>query len=89
VSHPIHYHGENRRHYLTANIYRRARIFDSDRFKLKLAQTLGDLRAELGFRIIGYVPMPEHIAREKQQTRDRRTTHRVQLANGRRTARSS
>jgi putative transposase len=68
VSRQIHYYGENHLHYLTANIYRRARIFDSDRFRLKpvlsaangFTQTLGNLRAELGFRIIGYVLMPEH-----------------------------
>ncbi len=46
-----HYYGENHLHYLTANIYRRARIFHSDRFKLKITQTLGDLRAELGFSL--------------------------------------
>jgi REP element-mobilizing transposase RayT len=45
---------------VTENIYRRARIFDSDRFKLKFVRTLDDLRAELSFRIIGYVLMPEH-----------------------------
>ena len=55
-----HYYGFNRLHYLTANIYRRARIFDSDRFKLKFVQTLGDLREELGFKIVGYVLTPEH-----------------------------
>jgi hypothetical protein len=60
VSRQIHYYGENHLHYLTANIYRRARIFDSDRFKLKFTQALADLRAELGFWIIGYVLMPEH-----------------------------
>lgn len=55
-----HYYDLNHLHYLTANISRRARIFDSDRFKLKFTQTLDDLRAELSFRIIGYVLMPEH-----------------------------
>ena len=55
-----HYYGGNRLHYLTANLYRRARIFDSDRFRRKFTQTLADLRAELGFRIIGYALMPEH-----------------------------
>ena len=50
-----HYYGLNHLHYLTANIYRRARIFDSDRFKPKFIRTLDDVRAELSFRIIGYV----------------------------------
>jgi putative transposase len=55
-----HHYGANHLHYLTANIYRRARIFDSDRFKLKFTKTLGRLRGELGFKIIGYVLMPGH-----------------------------
>jgi REP element-mobilizing transposase RayT len=55
-----HLYGQNHLHYLTANTYRKARIFDSDRYKRKFVQTLDDLRAELGFRIIGYVLMPEH-----------------------------
>ena len=50
-----HFYGENHLHYLTANIYRKARIFDSDRRKRKFVQTLGGLRTELGFRIIGSV----------------------------------
>jgi putative transposase len=55
-----HFYGQNQLHYLTANTYRKARIFDSDRYKRKFIQTLDDLRSELGFRIIGYVLMPEH-----------------------------
>ena len=55
-----HYYGLNHLHYLTASLYRRARIFDSDRFKLKFIRTLDDLRAELSFRTIGYVLMHEH-----------------------------
>ena len=55
-----HYYGYNHLHYLTRNVYRRARIFDSDRFKLNFVQALRNLREELGFRIIGYVLMPEH-----------------------------
>ena len=47
-------------HFVTTSTYRRARVFDSDRFKRKFITSLADLRAELGFRIIGYVLMPEH-----------------------------
>jgi len=50
-----HFCGLNHLHYLTANTYRKARIFDSDRYKRKFVQTLDALRTELGFRIIGYV----------------------------------
>ena len=55
-----HYYGLNHVHFLTASTYRRARIFDCDRFKLHFIRTLGDLRADSGFRMIGYVLMPEH-----------------------------
>ena len=55
-----HFYGQGHYHYLTANTYRRARIFDSDRFKRKFVQTLDDLRTELGFKIFAYVLMPEH-----------------------------
>ncbi|MGA2611146.1 MAG: hypothetical protein ABSH01_27185 [Terriglobia bacterium] len=45
-----HYHGLNHLHYLTASTYRRARIFDSDQFRLEFTETLDDLRAELGLQ---------------------------------------
>jgi REP element-mobilizing transposase RayT len=60
-----HFYGRNHLHYLTANTYRKARIFESDRYKRKLAQTLDDLRTELSFRIVGYVlirqPTDSHL----------------------------
>ena len=37
----------------------RARLFDSERFKRKFLTTLADLRAELGFRIVAYVLIPQ------------------------------
>ena len=55
-----HYYGLNHLHYLTTSTYRRARVFDSERFKRKFTSVLDDLRGELGFRVIGYVLMPEH-----------------------------
>jgi hypothetical protein len=54
-----HFYGLNHLHYLTANTYHKARTFDSDRYKRKFVQTLDQLRAELGFRIIGYVLIPQ------------------------------
>jgi hypothetical protein len=54
-----HVYGQNHLHYLTANICRKARIFDPDRYKRRFVQTLDDLRTELGFRIIGYVLIPQ------------------------------
>jgi len=55
-----HFYGQNHLHYLTANTYRKARIFDSERYKRKFVHTLDDLRTELDFKLIGYVLMPEH-----------------------------
>ena len=37
----------------------RARLFDTERFKRKFVSTLADLRGELGFRIVGYVLIPQ------------------------------
>ena len=56
-----HYYGLNHLHYLTTSTYRRARLFDSLRFKDRWVVTLGELREELKFRIIGYVLMPDHF----------------------------
>jgi putative transposase len=55
-----HFYGHNDLHYVTASTYRRMRVFDSQRFKLKFIRTLDDLRTELDFKIPGYVLMPEH-----------------------------
>jgi REP element-mobilizing transposase RayT len=54
-----HHYGLNHLHYLTASTYRRARIFDSERFQRHFTKTLNDLRAEIGFQIIGYVLIPQ------------------------------
>jgi hypothetical protein len=56
-----HYYGLHHLHYLTKSTYRRARVFDSERFKNQWVATLGELRRELGFKIVGYVLMPEHF----------------------------
>ena len=37
----------------------RARLFDSERFKRKFVTTLAGLPGELGFRIVGYVLIPQ------------------------------
>jgi len=60
VSPQQHFYDLHDVHYLTTNVYRKARIFDSERFKRSFVRTLDELRNELGFKIIGYVLMPEH-----------------------------
>jgi hypothetical protein len=59
VGPPQRYCGLDHLHYLTTSTYRHARVFDSHPFKLQFVRTLDELRSHLGFRILGYVPMPE------------------------------
>jgi len=61
LSMQIHYYGLNHLHYLTKSTYRRARLYDSERFRNQWVATLGELPRELGFKIVGYVLMPEHL----------------------------
>jgi putative transposase len=61
VSYPPRYYGENDLHFLTTSTYRRTQIFNSERFKREFVATLTELRTELGFRLLGYVLMPEHF----------------------------
>ncbi|MGH9357611.1 MAG: REP-associated tyrosine transposase [Terriglobia bacterium] len=56
-----HYYGLNHSHFLTASTYRRARLFDSNRFRLHFVRTLCQLRQQQNFRIIRWVLMPEHF----------------------------
>ena len=51
-----HYYGLHHLHYITRNTYRRARVFDRERFKRQWIRTLDELRSELNFKI--YVLMP-------------------------------
>jgi putative transposase len=56
-----HYYGLNHLHFLTTSTYRRARVFDSERFKRHFVGVWEELRRELGFKMMGYVLMPEHF----------------------------
>jgi hypothetical protein len=44
VSKLKHYYGLNQLHYLTTSTYRRARLFDSERFRKQWVATFGELR---------------------------------------------
>ena len=61
MSRARHYYGLNHLHFLTTSTYRRARLFDSLKFRQQFISTLAGLRRELGFRMVGYVLMPEHF----------------------------
>ena len=58
MSYPPRYYGENDLHYLTTSVYRRTQIFNSEHFKREFVATLAELRAEPGFRLLGYVLIP-------------------------------
>jgi hypothetical protein len=55
-----HFYSLNHLHYITTSTYRRARVFDSERFKRRFVSTWTELRGELGFRIVGYVLKRPH-----------------------------
>jgi putative transposase len=54
-------YGRGHLHFLTFSCYKRLPFLKTARSRDVFLQELGRLRAELGFRIIGYVPMPEHV----------------------------
>jgi putative transposase len=47
--------------FLTSSTYRRVKVFESDRFRWSFVEVLGQLRAEMGFLLIGWVLMPDHF----------------------------
>jgi len=56
-----HFYGENHLHFLTASTYHRVRLFKSVSFCEEFIKTLDHLRTEQGFRLLGYVLMPDHF----------------------------
>ncbi len=47
--------------FITASTYCRAKLFESERFRQDFVEVLQQLRQEMGFRLIGWVLMPEHF----------------------------
>ena len=45
----------------TASTYRRAPLFENTRFCGEFIQVLEEVRKESGFRLIGWVLMPDHF----------------------------
>ncbi len=54
-------YGRGHLHFLTFSCYKRLPFLKSSRSRDIFVQELGRLRTELGFRLIGYVVMPEHV----------------------------
>ena len=61
MSQPPRYYRENDLHFLTTSTYRSTPVINSEVFKREFVATLAELRAELGFRLLGHVLMPEHF----------------------------
>jgi hypothetical protein len=47
--------------FLTSSTYRRAKVFESERFRWSFVEVLGQHRTEVGFLLIGGVLMPDHF----------------------------
>jgi len=55
------YYGEGHLHFITFSCYRRLPLLKGARARDTFVRELAKLREELGFRLIGYVVMPEHV----------------------------
>jgi len=55
------YYGKGHLHFITFSCYRRLPLLKSARARDIFVRELAKLREELGFRLIGYVVMPEHV----------------------------
>lgn len=55
------YYGQGRLHFITFSCYRRLPLLKNARARDVFARELARVRDELGFRLIGYVVMPEHV----------------------------
>jgi putative transposase len=47
--------------FITSSVYRRLKLFDSDRLRLMFVEVLREYRQEAGFLLLGWVLMPEHF----------------------------
>ena len=55
------YYGKGHLHFVTFSCYRRLPLLKSKHARDVLVRELGRMRDELGFRLFGYVVMPEHV----------------------------
>lgn len=54
-------YGQGHLHFITFSCYRRLPLLESKRSRDVFVRELGRARTEFGFRLIGYVVMPEHV----------------------------
>ena len=55
------YYGKEDLHFITFSCYRRLPLLKTVRARDLFVQELGKVRDEMGFRLVGYVVMPEHV----------------------------
>ncbi len=55
------YYGKADLHFITFSCYRRLPLLKTVRARDLFVQELGRVRDEMGFRLVGYVVMPEHV----------------------------
>jgi putative transposase len=55
------YYGKGHLHFVTFSCYRRLPLLKTIRSRDVFAQELAKIRAQMDFRLIGYVVMPEHV----------------------------
>src|SRR6266571_6456648 len=55
------YYGKGHLHFVTFSCYRRLPLLKTVRARDILVKELGKVRDETGFRLLGYVVMPEHV----------------------------
>jgi|SRR5215467_631855 len=54
-------YGNHELHFITFSCYERLPLLDSPEARSSLVEVLGEVRAEFGVLLLGYVVMPEHV----------------------------
>ena len=54
-------YGQHHLHFITFSCYRRLPLLGSVHARDDFVQVLGEMRERLGFALVGYVVMPEHV----------------------------
>ncbi|MCU1311721.1 MAG: transposase IS200-family protein [Candidatus Angelobacter sp.] len=55
------YYGQQHLHFITFSCYRRLPILGTARRRTAFLKTLEEVRISYGFKVVGYVVMPEHV----------------------------
>ncbi|MGA2605826.1 MAG: transposase [Terriglobia bacterium] len=86
------YYGKADLHFITFSCYRRLPLLKTERARDLFVQELGRVRDEMGFRLVGYVVMPEHVhllISEPKQGTPSSVLHKLKLQVSRKMRRGS